>query len=1158
MPANEETYRSQTTLHVVFAISSIAMTMAIVWMIMADHLRPWKETQREFHTIEHQKLEQAKAEKLDEQKAKNQSSITEVEAKILAAEQLTTDNAKPIRQKESEIKKLDGAMTRLDTEKKFQKAELDSQRSLYDGMIDRGEDREAKRYTESIIVASEQKLGKLTREYEEAASTSSTARKELNGLRGNIDELRKERDRLTREADRVKRVIAQKEREYDGIGAFVRSLPGLDLAAPPTRIQQITLPELTINYNFKDVPRYDRCLTCHQGIDRIGYDKAADGSPMKAVFAAHPSLTTGAISVDPSGKEVEAGLYVDSNGPHGLNRIGCTICHGGNGSGTDFTYSSHEPNDPHEKHEWEREHSWKEMHHWDEPMLPTRFLEASCVKCHHQVTDVPQATKLQAGYERITKFGCTGCHTIGGEGSFGPDLTDERPVGPNLKHIASKVSKEWTAKWIKNPHAFRPDTRMPRFYDVTNNTAKIDQPKVAAEVHAMTHYLFTKSSPPTDFIDPPVKETSVEKGKELFFQKGCLACHMHKETPPESFPETVREFAKADFGPNLSNISAKFASKENGQRWLANWVKAPEAYHAKSLMPNLQLSWQDSSDIASWIFSIPGEWSKEVELAGKDDPETKRGLDELVRLYKGKSVSLSELDGTVAAMSSEEKLLFVGEKTIGRLGCFGCHNIAGFESYKPIGTPLNGWGAKSPTKLDYGHITEYLADQKQADDDTRDGTDEYYQEKLTEHTRSGFLYQKLHRPRSYDYKKTDEDLKAWDERLRMPQFTWANDPKAIEEVMTLVLGLTGEKIASKYLPKTYSTPAKYAVADGVKLVNRHNCTACHVLEMPKFSLAKGTKFDDVFSDFATNVKVSYNGRASDYLSEFTPNLKYDPKVEPEIQEYNGKAVVIEGMPIGQFEDDLTVQLWKPVTIRGYSFSPFDTLTLNAKNVVKTPGVGGDYAWLYATTIAEQTGGDFGAIWNRLPPPLLREGKKVQTPWLTAFFKDPYAIRPAANLRMPRFHYGKDDKHPAEIETGGLANYFAAKDRVEFPYQAFPEREQAYLSTKEADYPGYLQGGWSLMTKGACVQCHAIGQYQPTGGAAVVNGPNLRQVSSRFRPDYLAEWLANPKRLVPYTAMPQNILPGGPVAPGVIKSMEGHPLVQVKGQTLPSRGTSGKG
>ena len=70
MPATEETYRPQPTLHVVFALTSIAMTLSIVWMIMADHLRPWKEVQREFQQVERTKLEATEAEKLTEQKAK--------------------------------------------------------------------------------------------------------------------------------------------------------------------------------------------------------------------------------------------------------------------------------------------------------------------------------------------------------------------------------------------------------------------------------------------------------------------------------------------------------------------------------------------------------------------------------------------------------------------------------------------------------------------------------------------------------------------------------------------------------------------------------------------------------------------------------------------------------------------------------------------------------------------------------------------------------------------------------------------------------------------------------------------------------------------------------------------------------------------------------
>ena len=63
MPASEETYRSQPILHLVFAISSIAMLLATVWMVMDDHLRPWKQVQREFQQVERDKLDATLKEK---------------------------------------------------------------------------------------------------------------------------------------------------------------------------------------------------------------------------------------------------------------------------------------------------------------------------------------------------------------------------------------------------------------------------------------------------------------------------------------------------------------------------------------------------------------------------------------------------------------------------------------------------------------------------------------------------------------------------------------------------------------------------------------------------------------------------------------------------------------------------------------------------------------------------------------------------------------------------------------------------------------------------------------------------------------------------------------------------------------------------------------
>ena len=100
MPASEETYRSQPNLHLVFALTSVAMLLSFVWMIAADHLRPWKETQREFHYIEDAKLRVEEKKRADEL---NQKELAAIDAKLKAASDLADENAKQIRAQEKEL-----------------------------------------------------------------------------------------------------------------------------------------------------------------------------------------------------------------------------------------------------------------------------------------------------------------------------------------------------------------------------------------------------------------------------------------------------------------------------------------------------------------------------------------------------------------------------------------------------------------------------------------------------------------------------------------------------------------------------------------------------------------------------------------------------------------------------------------------------------------------------------------------------------------------------------------------------------------------------------------------------------------------------------------------------------------------------------------------
>jgi hypothetical protein len=67
----------------------------------------------------------------------------------------------------------------------------------------------------------------------------------------------------------------------------------------------------------------------------------------------------------------------------------------------------------------------------------------------------------------------------------------------------------------------------------------------------------------------------------------------------------------------------------------------------------------------------------------------------------------------------------------------------------------------------------------------------------------------------------------------------------------------------------------------------------------------------------------------------------------------------------------------------------------------------------------------------------------------------------------------------------------------------------------------------------CVKCHLVGDYNPPGSERV-KGPQLARVYSRLRPEFLRDWIANPKRLLPYTAMPVNIPHDKPVSQELYK------------------------
>lgn len=779
-----------------------------------------------------------------------------------------------------------------------------------------------------------------------------------------------------------------------------------------------------------------------------------------------------------------------------------------------------------------------------------------------------------------------------------------RKVGPSLRHVASKLDFNFLYSWIREPKDFRPSTKMPQFFGLWDaldpHSLDISKKFEPAEIRGMTEYLLSGSQP-FEYIEPAqgAEAASAERGK-LAFEVRCLACHKQ-----EAFPQAVM-----NQGPDLSRLGSKLGADRNpnGPKWLYTWLKNPSAYHPRTVMPNMILdpvkgtdgkTTDPAADIAAFLLeskgweptNIPGRDLTKEEAASLDELALehlqnafskrqaeeflKTGIPERMRAdLKGDEIEL------VGDITLEKKLRYVGRRSISKYGCSGCHDIPNFEDVKPIGTGLADWARKTPDKLAFEQIVEYMkhghgtpgalhvADAEHGDAAQEDkGIEEaetsgahhsfdflnmppevgYFMEKLVAHQREGFIWQKLREPRSYDYEKTQN--KSYNERLRMPQFTVLDDAQR-ESVITFVLGLVAEPPASQYIFK--GDERRRAIIAGNEVIEKYNCAGCHTLEMEQWDLEFAP---ETFGESAEMVDF-------DFLKpHFTPQqIEASTKVNARGMQtahiVGMPAVNPQGQPVRIDEDGAPIEPDDTETPASYVFTPWENVLLGGnvwqeglQNVIipesaikkRREPIGGYLARLaYPTVVAEELKINPNAkpdeAWGWLPPPLKGEGRKVQTEWLHSFLLDPHEIRPAAVLRMPKFNMSSD-------EATKLVNYFAAVDGVDYPYDFDPRTRQAHLAEAESEHPQRMADALKIVTdNNFCIKCHLLGDFAPTG-ANSAKAPQLSEVSRRLRPDYVLDWVANPKRILPYTGMPVNIPADKPVSQELFK---GDSMQQLEG------------
>lgn len=740
----EERARDVNKLHLIFAIASIAMAAGVIWMIIDDYAREWKRWQRKFYQIDYEKTirEIRKArDEIDRQR------MEELRRQRAAAEARRAQQRKELEAAQAELEALRGELYKANQEFQFAKSRFSAARYEYEVLAASGK-KEAAERARRRLEQRQREQDERERELRALEAKQAALQERIARAAGNIAEIDKEMARLNETVDRLSNKLQRIEPSF--VNVYFRNAPLLDFMNPSIKVQQVVLKEVYNDLNFMLVPRVDRCMTCHVPIDQKGYEE------FPHPFKSHPRLD----------------LFVDSKSKHPMERFGCTVCHQGRDRGTSFYTAVHTPRDQEQRKKWEEEYDWHPFKHWDFPMLPSAYTQASCFKCHSSQTTIPQADELNKGLLLFERAGCFGCHKTRG-------FENLRKVGPSLLHISSKLTPEWTFKWIKDPKGFRP-TRMPKFFDLTNTSDPESLARNNVEAHGIVAYLFKVSEP----IKYPRIDISGDpkRGEDLVKNIGCLACHT--VDPNEKLDITDHR----SFGPNL----AKTGSKTNAV-WLYHWLKDPKHYFPQTFMPNLRLSDQEARDITAYLMSL-----RDREFEQKPVPALDRAaLDRVALDYLKATMTDQEARQKLSTMNIADKQAFVGERAIARYGCYACHDIKGFEKAQPIGVELTEEGSKNIHQLDFGFVK-------------------------IEHTRQAWFYQKLKDPRIFDVGK----VKRPEEKLKMPDFQFTDDE--IRALVTAILSFTKEKVAPE-ITRRLDARETY-IEEGRRVIRRYNCQGCHVID----------------------------------------------------------------------------------------------------------------------------------------------------------------------------------------------------------------------------------------------------------------------------------------------------------------------------------------
>lgn len=1178
-----DTHYHVPNLNAWFVLSSLFLLVVAVWMVLDDYSADWKDYQREFRAIELERTEAELASAEAEAVRREEALLAEG---VEAAEAALSAKQEELETLEGELKELRGNVFTATEAAKEAKQQYNWERYLT----------EEHRLHEKDPTWGAAELAEYEQRMIDTAYEQEQAEIALRGAQARRDELMAdviEAEEALKGAGRSIELVRKKKQTLapddpaERVANFIRDdIPGLDFIGPSIKVEKVVLDDLTFDLNFTQKSRIDMCKTCHQAIDREGFDGPEE--ELAHPYRSHPRLD----------------LFLTAKSPHPMNEVGCTICHRGSGESLDFQRADHNVSrafDPEKAERWEHDYHWHKQHYWDYPMLSNDKVEASCVQCHKTSMELiaDDAPEVSEGYQLFERYGCYACHKV-------EWFPTKRKPGPSLKNIQAKADEGWIASWIADPRGFRPTTWMPQIFHLENFAPDMEvvkskygegRPILGEEwnesaVSAITAFVLDRA--PLQELAPVPVEGDAQRGRETMRVSGCLACHNMQPFEGEEVRTKDLAFDPTRYnehGPNLRGVATKVTPE-----WLFWWIKDPNEMWSETRMPNLRLSDQEAADITAYILDDPDGIFGEVPEGWEVTPPESdmEVLAEIARWYFGR-VSRNQMEARLAGEDPEfrwdreaDLQVAVGQKLVEQYGCYSCHEIQGYETAQPIGAELTTWGSKTVDKLDWA----LLANQFQE----AEGWDQHQREEYKAY-RDNWLRQKLHEPRSYDREK----VKAPTERLRMPWFDF--ESHEVEALVTFVVGLVEDEVQ---LAEMKPTAGELARNQGLQAIRQQNCVACHVIEPGTVTFrhedgevhtveAELLSVDEFLDAFMHPTPPQTSMEALDlYLAD------YGEFLEEEVEEVGFRLLRVEpgiGMPGDNLfveRDDLldVSPPWGGDFVKfatNYYYHGVDHYDPEGNYSLWGSNDPDDFSLVLDADgeLRDHSAEPYDKLrWTFAPPVLYDEGTKLQKEWFYAFLEDPETLRPQIRVKMPTFHYPDGhagaiaeyfayqaeldwparfarelrmalDMTPAElaeaagkikpeevlaIENGSRPETLAKLSRLEAFAQAqgfslqppvdpsferLERRSPSYLSSVADDHAAYLDGASRLAREGPqCFQCH-FDSGTPPNADPIAWAPDLAITRDRLREDWVEAWLANPARIYPGTAMPGNFLSDPP-------------------------------